>query len=153
MNFVAKTSARSLQYDIENCTGQADGVSPATSSSASAVAAAATISAKAATRSAATGAASLFARARFIHVQGAAVDILAVQLGNRAIGSRVVIHFHEAKATGLTGRTIGHETDAIDLPVGGEHALDLLFGRVERQVSHVQSLHFVFSSTGFKSSK
>jgi hypothetical protein len=127
-----KTSSRSLQYDIGP--GQADGALSATPPCAVTVPIAA---ARTAMTIAPGAAAPLLARARFIHVQAAAVDILAGQLGNRAIGSRVVVHFDEAKAAGLAGRAIGHKIDAIDLPVGGEHALHLLFGRMERQVSYV----------------
>ena len=52
-------------------------------------------------------------RASLVHAHRAAVQIGAVQLGNRVLRLVGVRHFDEREAAGLSGVTVGHEVDAL----------------------------------------
>jgi hypothetical protein len=76
-----------------------------------ALTAAAAASAVSTTRSA------ILFRAGFIDVDGAAIQVAAVQFGNRTIAFRVVAHFNESEPSGLASVAVRHDADAIYGPV------------------------------------
>ena len=89
----------------------------------------------AATVTPAAAAASGFARTRFVDGQGAALPILAVERRcGRGSGFRG-FHGDKGEAAGFAGHPILHEVDLGDWAVLGEKILQIVFDRVEGQVS------------------
>src|SRR5688572_17124119 len=73
---------------------------------------------------------------RFVHLQRATAEVLAVERLHRAlrVGAR---HFHEAEAARLPRVAIVHESDLFDGAVGGEQLTHAVFGGAEGQISNV----------------
>jgi hypothetical protein len=66
----------------------------------------------------ATTRSTIFLRAGFVDVDGAAIQVTTVQLGNRTIAFRVVAHFDESEPSGLASVPIRNDADAINGPIG-----------------------------------
>jgi hypothetical protein len=90
---------------------------------------------------AATTESAVFLRAGFVDVECAAVQLNAVQFGDRAITFRIVAHFHEAEATRLAGVTVFYQADAIHRPISFKQAANPIFGGAEAEVAYKNILH------------
>jgi hypothetical protein len=73
---------------------------------------------------------------RFVHLEGATVEIGAIQR-LRGAGSIRIRHFHEAEAAGTIRLTIGDQRDFLDGAVLRKQGTDGLVGRGERKVANV----------------
>jgi hypothetical protein len=81
------------------------------------------------------------ALSRFVHRQGTAVEIFAVQGIDGRLRFLITPDVHEAKTTGLPRHAVRHHLDAEGLdPRPLEGAADAVLGGMERQIPHVQSL-------------
>src|SRR6266581_462821 len=108
------------------------------------VTAAAATSAAAATAAAVAAApAALFTRLGFVDGQAAALEHGAVERGNRRV--RPVAHLHEAEAPRPAGVAILDDLRPDHRAVLGELDPQVLFGRVEREVAHIQVLRHAHS--------
>ena len=81
--------------------------------------------------------------ARFVDIQGAAVDIAAVQLGDGAVGIRIGAHLDESETLGPPGIAIGYDADALHGAVRLKHAANGLLGSVEAEISYKNIFHLV----------
>ena len=79
----------------------------------------------------------------FIDVQRAAVEVRAVQTGDRTVGCRGVAHFDKRKATGAAGITIGYHIDAIHCAVLLEQSTNRRLGGGKIQIAYEDILHFL----------
>ena len=87
-------------------------------------------------RSVSTG--TVFAWARFVYIERAAVQIVTVERAHRSAGLRVVIHRDERKPARFAGHPIRHETDFADLAVLFEQILKIVLGGLESEITYVQ---------------
>jgi hypothetical protein len=83
-----------------------------------------------------TAGSTIFFRAGFIDVDGAAIQVAAIQLGNRTIAFGIVAHLHESEPSGLASVAVGDDADAIDGSVGFKQGSDGIFGGAEAQISN-----------------
>jgi|WetSurSiteA1Bulk_404760.scaffolds.fasta_scaffold35906_2 hypothetical protein len=67
----------------------------------------------------------------------ATLHISAIEALDRRIGLRVVVHFDEAEALGLTGELVGNEVDLLDLPKLGESVAQIRIGDIVREVTYI----------------
>src|SRR5262249_49123069 len=72
----------------------------------------------------------------FIHVQGAAVHLGAVELRNRGFRLALVGHLDKRETPGLSCVAIRHDVHAIHVPVLGERRMQLILGGLEAQISN-----------------
>src|SRR6267378_4102085 len=81
---------------------------------------------------------------RLVDDQGAAAEVLPVQLGDRLLRLVGVLHVDEGEAARPSRVPVGDDLDAGDRPPFSLHqGSDLLLGGVERQVSHVEAVAHV----------
>jgi hypothetical protein len=81
-------------------------------------------------------------RACFIHCQGATVEVLAVQIGDRTIRFLGIRHFDECEAARATGVTIRDQVDLQNLSETLEGRPQTVLGRLKAQISYKNILHF-----------
>jgi hypothetical protein len=93
-----------------------------------------------ATVSAAT-AATLHFRAGFVHIEGAAADLAAVEGCDGFVAFFRIRHFHKSETAGAAGVTVGHDADAIHLSMRREQLPQFVFPGVEIQIAHEYILH------------
>ena len=89
------------------------------------------------TATAAATAAAFLARAGFVDGEGPAIDGLAVELADRRAGPFFGGHRDEAEAARLAGDAILHQQDFGHGAGGREQILEIVFGRVKRQITDV----------------
>src|ERR1051325_4858426 len=109
-------------------------------SSASATTAAATTTTESTAAAAALTTAAFGSRPRFVDVQAPALQIGAIQRGDRSLGFFLTVHLDEAEALRLTAELVFDDRRRIDLPVRRENLAQLHFGDLIGQVPHV-NLH------------
>ena len=80
----------------------------------------------------------IFARTRFIHVERAAVEVVAIERAHRSFSLRVVVHRDECEATRFTGHTVQHQMDFVDRAVLFEQILKIVLGGLKREITYVQ---------------
>jgi hypothetical protein len=102
-----------------------------------------TATSAAGTESTVSGAASLRFGSRFIHIQGASVHFLPIQLGDRFGGSFIAGHFHEREAAGAACVSVRHHLDPRDLSEWFEQRCQVAIRGLETQVSDKQISHFL----------
>jgi len=83
-------------------------------------------------------------RTGLIHVEGAAVEVMAIELSDRLIGFSRVAHFDETEAAGLPSVTIGDEADAGHRAVTFEQRSNRILGGTEAKVSYKDIFQLVF---------
>src|SRR5580658_6680123 len=88
-----------------------------------------------------------FARACFIYREAAAIQLRAVERFNGALGARIIRHFNEAEAPGLSGVAVLHQLGTFHLTIGREGRFKILFGCLEREVPDINILHGVNRSS------
>jgi hypothetical protein len=88
----------------------------------------------------ATSRTTIVARTGFIHGDGAATEIGAVQLFDRRSGAGV-FHFNKTKALGLSGHAVGDDVDGRDVTELGEGITQFVLGRLERKVADINIFH------------
>ena len=71
--------------------------------------------------------AALHLGACFVHVQSAPSQLAAVEGGNSLLSIFRVGHLHKAKPTRTASIAVGHDADAVDLPVRLEHRTQFIF--------------------------
>ncbi len=96
----------------------------------------AALTAAAAASAVSTTGSAIFLRTSFVDVDGAAIQVATVQLGNRTIAFRVVAHFHESESSGLASVAIRNDADAINGPIGFKQSPDGVFSGIEAEVSN-----------------
>ena len=79
----------------------------------------------------------LLAGACFVHVQGSAVNFLAIERGHCSIGFGVVAHRDERESTGLARHAIHQKRYFRDLAVFFEKILKIVFGSLKGEISYV----------------
>src|SRR5712675_3232516 len=78
---------------------------------------------------------------RLVHHQGAAAEVLPVQLGDRLLHLVGALQVDERESARLSAVFVGDDLDGGDRPPFPFHErTDLLLGGVERQVSHVEAV-------------
>src|SRR5438445_3409577 len=85
------------------------------------------------------------ALAGLAHVQGAALQVLAVELGDRLLRLARRAHLDEAEATRLSRGAIGDDRDGLARPGLGEQCLQVLARGVEGKVADEDLLAHLFS--------
>jgi hypothetical protein len=105
-------------------------------------AAATAISAAAATATTTTS--SLHLGTRFVHVQGSAAQLAAIECSDSFFSIVCVRHFDKSKSARATSLPVGHDTDAVHLPVCFEHLTKFFFRRVEVEVPNENILQASF---------
>lgn len=80
----------------------------------------------------------LFPRARFVHGESASLHFLAVECGQSRVGFRRVIHGDKRKAAGAACGAIHHEGDVGDFAMLFEHILEIIFCRLEGEITYIQ---------------
>src|SRR5437867_2638204 len=98
--------------------------------------AAATAAAAAATASAAVVEIPLYDWACFVDSQAATADLASVELLDRFVGVSF-LHDHECKTFGPPGIAVGDEVHRLHRPKLGEYAIQFVFRRLKRQISHI----------------
>jgi hypothetical protein len=94
------------------------------------------------TAKAATTRRALFARTRDIDCQGAALDLVAVELLHALLGFVTARHRHEGESTGTTGEFVEDDLDDADGSDLAEEGLEVLGGAGEGKVPHVELVVF-----------
>jgi hypothetical protein len=79
--------------------------------------------------------------ASFVDVKRPAVEILAVQCGNRPITLAIVAHLDESEAAWLTGIAVGDNIDAIHGAVSFKKRANRLLRRSKAEISHKNIFH------------
>jgi hypothetical protein len=95
------------------------------------------ITARTSVATAATAAAAFFARARFIDGEFAAVQFLVGGAFNGGLGSVLGRHGDKSETTGPSGGAISDQIDFIDWPESGKHVLQIVLGRIKRQIPNI----------------
>jgi len=85
----------------------------------------------------------LFARARFVHGQGASLHFLAVEGVHGGIRLGAVVHGHERETAGAACRAIHHQRNVGDFAVLFEHVLEIILRRLKREITYVQFHLFI----------
>ncbi len=83
-------------------------------------------------------------RASLINIEGAAVEVMAIELSDRLIGFGGVAHLDETETAGLPGVTIGDEADAGHGAVTFEQRSNRILGGAEAKVSYKDIFQLVF---------
>src|SRR5690349_5451743 len=92
-----------------------------------------------ATRSAATRtAARRHLRARFVHREATASELIGVQLVDGLLGIRVRSHLDEAETAGAPGYHVPHDGDLFNGTCAREQLLQLRFTRFVREIPNIQ---------------
>src|SRR5512146_743980 len=76
--------------------------------------------------------------ARLVHLDIAAFEFGAVELGNRARRLIGIGHLDEAKAARLTGELVGYYGDVVDFTDLTKQRFEILVGHGKGQISYVQ---------------
>jgi hypothetical protein len=97
------------------------------------------VATEAAATRAATGAV-VFAGTSFVHGDGAATEIGAVQLFNRACSARI-FHFDKAEALGLAGHAVCDDVDGRHIAVLAECCTQVILCGLEREIANVDIFH------------
>jgi hypothetical protein len=116
----------------------ATAVAAAAATSTAAAVAAATTSTASATTAAAAATAAIFAWARFIHGELAAIDVLIVQSLDRPLAFLAAAHFHEPETFGSAGIAIDDDLHGQNRPVLLEQTLQIRVGHAVRQITDIQ---------------
>src|SRR5262249_3970051 len=77
-----------------------------------------------------------FTRLGFIHVEGPACELLALEPLNGRVGRRVIRHFDKAKPTGTAGVAIHHDIDPVHHTIGLKELTQVLFCRRKGEIAH-----------------
>jgi hypothetical protein len=104
---------------------------------------AATAEAIAATTTAAESTGARFARPRFIDRQSPAAQFGSVQSCHGLVRIRIYRHFHKRETASLTRIPILHNLYSIHLPVCGKSRIQILLGRLERDIPDIDVLQGV----------
>jgi hypothetical protein len=91
----------------------------------------------------ATAAGALGLGARFIDIQRAAIQFLAIQACDGAIRFRVGAHLDKSKPSRLTGIPIRYDAHALDGTISLEQGANRILGRSEREIPYKNILHFL----------
>ncbi len=94
---------------------------------------------------------SRFARARFVYREGSATQFGAVQGCHRFIRIRIHRHFHKRETASLACIPVFHNLHAVHLAVSGKSRIQILLGRLERNVPDInilQGVLLMFCRTG-----
>jgi len=94
------------------------------------------VAARATTTTAATAATGPLAILRFVDLEGAAIEVGAIQRLHGA-GRISIRHLHEAKAPRATGLAIGDQGDLLDGPVVGKQGTHGLIGCGKGEIANV----------------
>jgi hypothetical protein len=105
---------------------------------ATAIAAITTAAATATAVAAATAARTFFARARFIHRQGSAIETFAIERLNCGICILFIFHGDKGETAGAAAEFVHNQIHFQNVAMGGEHILKLVFGGVEGKISNKQ---------------
>src|SRR5688500_12150382 len=89
-------------------------------------AAATTAAVTAISATATTTARGVFARSGFIDRQGPAIQLGAIQRGNRSLGCLRGFHRHKGKSPGAPGKFVLHQIDFGDISVGRKRVLEII---------------------------
>src|SRR6266404_7285752 len=91
-----------------------------------------------------SSASAVFFGAGFIDVQGAAIQVGAVQSRDGLVAFGVVGHLDEPEASGLSSVAVGYDAHAVDCAEWFKQGANLLFGCTEAEVSYKNILHLEF---------
>src|SRR5439155_5954343 len=80
--------------------------------------------------------------------QGAALELRAVERGDRRLGA--VRHFHEAEAPAAAGLAVGHDLGLLHRAVLAEQGLEVRGRGLERQVADIDVLRHQSPSAGME---
>jgi hypothetical protein len=80
----------------------------------------------------------------FVYIQRPAVQVTAVESGNGLFSLAIIDHFHEAKASGLSGVPVGNDVYSIHCAVLLEYGSNGNFRGIEAEVSYKNILHLIF---------
>jgi hypothetical protein len=90
----------------------------------------------AATISTPASTATVFLRTGFVHGHRSTVKVTAVKPSDGLIPFRVVAHFDESEAPGLSRIPVGHDADPINGTISRKHGSNGIFGCTEAEVSY-----------------
>ena len=76
-----------------------------------------------------------------VDAQGSALVILAVERAHSGLAFGFVRHFDEREAAGSAGEAISNDADTRDRAVLAEQVTQALLGRLETQITHVDTEH------------
>lgn len=80
----------------------------------------------------------LFARTRFVDIERAAVEFVAIQRILGRAGLLIVIHGDEREAAGLARHPVHHEMDFVDGAMLFEQILEIVLGGLKGEITYVQ---------------
>jgi|GEM_PF-3230015 len=86
----------------------------------------------------------IFLRTGFVDVQCAAVELSAVQFGDRPVAFGIVRHFDEPEAASLASVPVGHYANAVNGSICFKHGTNRIFGSTEAEISYKNVFHFKF---------
>jgi hypothetical protein len=91
-----------------------------------------------------TAAPALFLRPGFIYGERSAIEFLAVERDNGPLAFAVIGHFHESKASGLSGIAVGYDADAIHRAVRFKQGSNSILSGTEAEISYKNIFHLIF---------
>jgi hypothetical protein len=91
-------------------------------------------------------------RARFVHVEGAAIQLGSIQLSDGRLRLLRVGHFYKGKAAGLTGVSVRDDIDPFNVAELGKSGEQVLLRGLEAEISYKNVAHGVLVRT-FKLSR
>ena len=86
----------------------------------------------------AVGTRPIFPRTRFVDIQRATIEFVAIERAHRSFSLRFVVHSDEREAARLTSHPVHHEMDLIDGAVFFEQILEIVLGGLKREITYVQ---------------
>ena len=86
---------------------------------------------------AAARAGTIFARARFVHVQRATIQLFAVGCAHCGFGLFVIVHRDEREAARFAGHPVHHKTDFADGAMLFEQILEIVLGGLKGEIPYV----------------
>lgn len=89
-------------------------------------------------------ASAVFLRPGLIHIERSAIELVAIKSGNGLYAFAVVAHFHERKASCLSGVAVGYEVDTANCAVRLEKGSKPIFGSAEAEVSYKNIFQIIF---------
>jgi hypothetical protein len=81
--------------------------------------------------------------AGFVHRQGTAAGVLAIQGADGSLSLVVIRHFHESKPARTTGVAVSYYRDASYCTKRLKQLTELCFRRTEREITHEDFLHAI----------
>jgi hypothetical protein len=82
-------------------------------------------------------------RARFVHVEGAAIQFGSIQLSDGRLRVLRVGHFYEGKAAGLTGVPVRDDIDSFNVAELGKSREQVLLRGLEAEITDKNVAHGV----------